>query len=106
MVDMTKNLERQLQFIPSASNNAASTPWIEKVLTDSPIDDYRKLTIALILSRYLINVKKLGYEQAYAIIWEWLDKCQEFKRLEPSRQHLAVAAFSTCISTSKRELHS
>jgi hypothetical protein len=62
-----------LGFIPSTSNSGTSTPWIEKVLADTPIDDYRKLTVALILSRYLINVKKLDYDPAYAIIWEWFE---------------------------------
>ena len=41
----------------------------------------------MILSRYLINIKKLGYEQAYDIIWDWLDRCAKLRRLEPSRHH-------------------
>jgi hypothetical protein len=87
MVGKTKNLERQLQFISSASNNAASAPWIETVLSHTPIEDYRKITVALILSRYLINVKRLDYNQAYSIIWQWLDRCASLKKLEPSRHY-------------------
>jgi hypothetical protein len=56
--------------------------YIEKVLIQEQrtIDDYRKLGVGLILSRYLINVKGLGYEQAHSIIWQWLDKCDQLKR--------------------------
>jgi hypothetical protein len=32
-------------------------PWIEKLL-QTPIDDYRKKAVALILAPYLINIKK------------------------------------------------
>jgi hypothetical protein len=76
-----------MPFIPSMSDNAALTPWIEKLLSQTPIEDYRKITGALILSRYLINIKKLGYEQAYDIIWDWLDRCIGLRKLEPSRHH-------------------
>ncbi len=87
LVGKTKKLERQTPIIPSASNNAASTPWIEKLLSQTPIEDYRKITVALIMSRYLINVKKLGYEQAYDIIWDWLDRCTKLRKPESSRHH-------------------
>jgi hypothetical protein len=87
LVGKTKKLERQTPTIPSLSNNAASTPWIEKLLSQTPIEDYRKITVTLILSRYLTNVKKLGYEQRYEIIWDWLDRCAKLRKLEPSRNH-------------------
>jgi hypothetical protein len=52
------------------------------------MEDHRKIAVSLILPRYLINAKKIGYEQAYAIIWEWLDRWGELRRLKPSRSHL------------------
>ena len=42
-------------------------PWIEKLL-DTPIDDYRKNAVNLILAPYLINVRKLSYDAALNII--------------------------------------
>ncbi len=87
LVGKTNKLDRQTSFIPYASNNGTSIPWIEKLLSQTPIEDHRKITLALILSRYLINIRKLSYEQAYDIIWNWLDKCAQLKRLEPSRSY-------------------
>ena len=47
--------------------------WIEKLL-QTPIDDYRKTTVNLILAPYLINIKKVSYEDALNIIDKWLSK--------------------------------
>ena len=41
--------------------------WIEKLL-DTPIDDYRKSAVGLILAPYLVNIKKLSYDDALNII--------------------------------------
>ena len=60
--------------------------YVEKLLK-TPLEDDRKLAVGIILSRYLINVKKLECEQAYEIIWQWLDKCANLRRLEPSRSY-------------------
>jgi hypothetical protein len=83
----TKKKEQQQQQFFTPSVGSIIIPWIERVLSQTPIEDFRKTTIGLILSRYLINVKKLNYNQAHAIIWEWLDKCQQLRRLEPSRSY-------------------
>jgi hypothetical protein len=52
-----------------------------------PIDDHRKLVVGLILSRYLINIRGLDYEQAHKIIWDWLNRCVQLRRLEPPTSH-------------------
>jgi hypothetical protein len=59
--------------------------YIEEILLQQqkPIDDHRKLVVGLILSRYLINIKGLDYERAHKIIWDWLNKCAQLRRLEP-----------------------
>jgi hypothetical protein len=93
LVGKTKKLERQSQIIPSTSNNAASIPWIEKLLSHTPFEDHRKITVASIPSRYLIKIKKLDYERAYTTIWERLDNCEQLRRLELSRSH-----FDRCAS--------
>ena len=58
--------------------------WIERLLR-TPIPDFRKLVIDLVLSPYLINVRKLPYEESYKIIKEWLDKCNDIKKLDKYR---------------------
>ena len=88
MIDLNRRYREQIERVSQFSENAvASIAWIEKILSDTPIDDYRKLTAGLILSRYLTNVKKVGYDQAYTTIWQWLDKCAALKRLEASRRY-------------------
>jgi hypothetical protein len=54
-------------------------PWIEKLL-QTPIDDYRKNAVNLILAPYLINIKKLSYDHALKIINSWLSKCGELRQ--------------------------
>lgn len=56
-------------------------PWIEKLL-QTPIEDHRKNTVALILAPYLVNIKKLAYAESYNIIKGWLDKCNSLRRLD------------------------
>jgi len=48
-------------------------------LTQTPIEDFRKLVIDIILAPYLINVRKLSFEESYTIIRNWLDKCNELR---------------------------
>jgi Primase X len=55
--------------------------WIEKLL-QTPIDDYRKNAIKLILTPYLINVKRLSYDAALNIINNWLSKCAKSRQLD------------------------
>ena len=62
---------------------ANSVLWIETLL-QTPIEDYRKNAIALILAPYLINTKKVSYDDAFQIIKNWLDKCNELRRLDPN----------------------
>ena len=39
----------------------------------------------MILGPYLINIKKLSYDESYKIIREWLDKCDNLKKLDNYR---------------------
>ncbi|MGI9009982.1 MAG: DNA primase noncatalytic subunit PriX [Nitrososphaeraceae archaeon] len=55
--------------------------WIEKLL-QTPIEDYRKNAVSLILAPYLINIKKLSYHQSFQIINEWLSKCNDLQQLD------------------------
>ena len=55
--------------------------WIERLL-QTPISDYRKLAIWRIFVPYLLNIRSLPYDESYNIIGEWLDKCNQLKRLD------------------------
>jgi hypothetical protein len=56
-------------------------PWIESLL-QIPIDDYRKNAIGLILAPYLINIRKISYDEAFLLISEWLVKCNLVRTLD------------------------
>jgi hypothetical protein len=76
----------------ATTSSSSSIAWIESSFLlqqhhQIPLQNHRKYVVALILSRYLVNVKKLPYDQAYTAIWQWLDKCHQLKRLEPSRSY-------------------
>jgi Primase X len=52
--------------------------WIEQLLQKG-IADWRKFTIWRILAPYLINIRKLSYEDAFDIIRKWLEKCNKLE---------------------------
>ena len=61
--------------------------WIETVLLQTPIDDYRKEVIFWILVPYLTTIKKMqDDDEIRLIVDQWLDKCEELCSLEPSRR--------------------
>ena len=80
-----KELKVKYQIRMKKNDNDTSSrttiPWIE-LLLETPIEDYRKNAISLILAPYLINVKKLPYDDAFNIIKDWLNKCDSIKRLD------------------------
>jgi hypothetical protein len=62
-------------------DNSNNINWIDKLL-QTPISDYRKLTIWHILAPYLMTKRRLSYNEAYIIILEWLDKCDKLRELD------------------------
>jgi hypothetical protein len=87
-----KQKSRQKQLLNSvrkrSSNNNNYDPkyyeWIDYLL-QTPIKDFRKLVIDLILVPYFINIRKLSYSESYTIIKNWLDKCNDLERLDNYR---------------------
>jgi hypothetical protein len=55
--------------------------WIERLLK-TPILDHRKYCIWRILAPYLINVKRLSFDEAFDIIDKWLCKCNDLEPLD------------------------
>jgi hypothetical protein len=60
--------------------------WIEKLLV-TPISDYRKCTIDLILAPYLIVIKEHLEKNAFEKIMYWTEKCNGLRSLSPSPYH-------------------
>jgi hypothetical protein len=70
-------------------------PWIEKLLL-TPIVDYRKTAISLILAPYHINIRRLSYDNALTIIDNWLSKCEKLKKLDQNFSYRARFALKNC----------
>ena len=71
-----------LGLLKEGNNN--SLDWIDKLL-QIPVQDNRKDLLFWVLAPYLITVKGLDYDKAYSVLEQWLDKCNDVKRLEPDR---------------------
>ena len=56
--------------------------WIEEKILANSIPDCRKIIVDLILAPYLINIKKMSYDESYRVISEWLDKCNSLQKLD------------------------
>jgi hypothetical protein len=54
--------------------------WIERLL-QTPITDNRKYCVWRILTPYLVNARKLEYEESSTVIHEWLKKCNSVSKL-------------------------
>ena len=68
-IKLQKRIDRRYSFKAGESNYIK---WIE-ILLETPIEDYRKNAIGLILAPYLINIKKISYNDAFQVIKNWLD---------------------------------
>jgi hypothetical protein len=65
-------------------------PWIEK-LFQTPIEDYRKHARDLIIIPYLVVCRGMTERnEIFDIVMQWADKCNELKRLEPSRHEFSI----------------
>ena len=76
-IDDYKYLQKQKQnynYRNLNNNHLCYYEWIEHLI-QTPIENWRKLVIDLVLSPYLINVRKLSYQESYTIIRNWFDKC-------------------------------
>jgi uncharacterized lipoprotein YehR (DUF1307 family) len=78
--------------------NNQSMEWIEKLLK-TPIGDFRKTCLSLILAPYLVNIKKLSYQQSFDFLTDWLKKCHSMRKLDFNPDYLINYALS--IATKK-----
>jgi non-catalytic primase subunit PriX-like protein len=79
-VKLKKRIEQKFGF---KEGERHSLSWIETLL-QTPVSDFRKNAIGLILAPYLINIRKMSYEEAFQMLQDWLDKCNELRRLDPN----------------------
>jgi Primase X len=78
-------------------------PWIEKLL-QTPINDYKKNAVSLILGPYLVNIRKLSYDTALNIINNWLSKCGKLRQLDQDFDYKVRYALKNCVKNGYRSL--
>jgi hypothetical protein len=74
--------------------------WIETKVLQTPISDYRKLVVGLVLVPYLVVIKKLSNEESHNIINEWLMRCDVIRKLDFDPKYL----INNNIKTSMKKL--
>lgn len=63
------------------TNTSSIIDWIEKLL-QVPIEDHRKDCLWRIIGPYLLNVRKLSELEASKIMGDWLDRCDDVRKLD------------------------
>lgn len=100
---ISPKIERFRKFKSSVRNNSnfskskTTITWIEKLLSMS-IEDYRKCSVNLILSPYLMNIKKTTHSDSCYILEEWLSKCNDIRRLDFNPNCLIKFSLNTALS--------
>ncbi len=69
--------------------------WIDKKILANPFPDYRKIIINLILSPYLVVIKKLSFDESFQIINVWLQKCDLLRKLDFNIKSVVNTALTT-----------
>jgi hypothetical protein len=59
-----------------------------------PFEDCRKIILSRILAPYLINIKKLSFQECFKIINEWLDQCNSLEKLDDVRSFNSRISYS------------
>jgi hypothetical protein len=77
-------------------NNNKKILWIEKLL-QTPIEDFRKNAVSLILAPYLMCIKKLSYDGAFNVIKEWCNKCNTLRQLDCNFDYIIKYALKSAI---------
>jgi hypothetical protein len=70
--------------------------WIEKLL-NKPIADFRKNSASLILAPYLVNIKKLSYQESFDDLTQWLQKCDSIRKLDFNPKYLVKSALNIAL---------
>ncbi len=92
--EQKKRIEEILVY--KSTRNTETVLWIEKLL-QTPIPDFRKNTVNLILAPYLVNIKKLPYNESVEILIGWLEKCDLLRKLDFNSKYLVKYALNTAI---------
>lgn len=91
--------EKASKYQLNSTRTSNSIRWIDRLL-QTPIEDYRKNVVSLILAPYLINIKKMHVIDALRIIEDWLNKCASFRALDSNFNYRVKYALDTAVENS------
>jgi hypothetical protein len=74
--------------------------WIDKLLSLG-VEDHRKDLLYWVLAPYLITIRKMDYDKAESVLEEWLEKCDNVRRLEPGRIYFRYR-IQYCLQSAER----
>ncbi len=81
VIEYSKKIKAPLSETPIPSPEGEKRyAWIAKLLT-TPIPDVRHRVVNLVLAPYLVNIRKMGVEEATKVITAYIERCKE---LEPN----------------------
>ena len=66
------------------NNSPREYEWIENSLLRTPIADHRKYSLDLLLAPFFINVKKIGHDESYSNMINWIMSCNDVMTLHPN----------------------
>jgi hypothetical protein len=79
-IELKKAQKRKQQ--PSVYTDSTNhISWVESLL-QTPLQDHRKYCIWRILVPYLLNIRKLSEQEITYIIKDWLNQCNQLRRLD------------------------
>ncbi len=68
--------------------------WIESLLS-TPLDDYRKTIVNLVLAPYFVNIRQIEFANGFTIIKRWLESCAVKRKLNFYAEPTINAALHT-----------
>lgn len=95
-----KYSESKKRYSLSGNTVSAKIGWIEKLL-QTPIEDYRKTSVSLIIVPYLLVVKNLDEGSIYDIVNHWIQSCS---RLRAVNSDIYNQARYTIQSTKRKKI--
>ena len=91
-----KKSPQRYQQNNNMNNNRNIIWWIE-ILLKTLITDFRKKGTNFILAPYLVNIKKISYQESFDIVIEWLKKCDVLNKLDFNPTHMVKDVLNIAI---------
>jgi hypothetical protein len=87
-IDSIRLETNQKNYCAKYNGSSNSIPkcyqWIDDKLLKTPIPDYRKITVDLVIVPFFIVIKKFTVNQTFNLTKEYIIKCHKVRLLKPS----------------------